>query len=1216
MRMEADSAGAQGGERVVWEYHHVSLNRVPGYGFGIAVSGGRDNPHFTTGDPSIAISDVLKAGPAEGKLHVNDRVLSANGLSLENVDYATAVQVLKDSGAMVQLHVKRRVVLPASLEPQILRMTLTKGSRKEDFGFLLGWQPFVKEIVRRPSIVERDVTLHEGDVLVRINDQPTDSMTPKEVKKLVDAARERLSLTVRREPSAAGHHSKESSHAPNRPSYGASPNLYVQPPTRNERDHRPAGRHGADKNNLLRQNGRSRGPLMDISLSQLDQPATPLLHGHPGQGDPPPPRPPPPRDSVDGLMTNGLGGPQRSPGPGDTWHDMYGSRRQSSYDQQSPKSKGPEPDPRFISFQKEGSVGIRLTGGNKTGIYVIAVQADSPAAVQGLQPGDKILKVNGMEMKCVTREEAVLYLLSLQDQIDLIVQYKKAEFDQLVAAQQGDSFYIRTHFNYEQADKNELSFRKGDIFHVVDTLNNGVVGGWQVNRIGRNNEATQKGVIPNKARAEELATAQFNAAKKEHTFSETRSRLFSRKRRQRRSKSLGKDHWEDLVFDDSVSKFPAYERVVLRQAGFVRPVVLFGAVADLARQQLLRDLPDRLAAPQLDPGAESKAKSSGIIRLSAIRGLVERGRHALLDVTPNAVDRLNYAQLYPIVVFLRAESKHVIKEVRAAARATDKPQHKSSKKIYEQCVKLEKLWSHLFTATITLTDADSWYRKVKDLIEKQQSAPIWMSETKPGEAFSDDFLFPMTSRLSYASSPESEPEGGDPVRRETGSDPHLLRSSSDPSLAADDLPPPLAALGGPPPYTPHQEPPRAPGHRHSHGGDSRYGFSAGRYVSERPGGGDGPSPGIPRRLPAASPGSGRHSPYQTLPHEFRAGGQPSPARGVDREPPSAQHTPSRRHGSGQRGSLPEQAAGRAPPADGLAHQSHQRTSLQEHQVARALLPDSPPKVDRSSKPSAGVVGTRSYGRASGGQMRNYLQRDDGNYMNSGKNYTLDRLKSANYDSGSPYDSYQRFANMHDDLKASRSAGAGDHGSPGGYGGRPSDPYRLAPRGHTQPSYSAERELPHTGHGGRGDYRPMPPPKSGSNYKPIPPPKPKGGRGPPPSAGDPYWRGGPESAPRPPADSRAASREDFSYTNGEEPGGGFDSGHGSSLDRNYDPAGRTYINMKPASGGAGYYLNVPGAPREPPPTAGLDLCNRDQRGSAFELYRKPDNARYLSSDGAR
>ena len=29
-----------------------------------------------------------------------------------------------------------------------------------------------------------------------------------------------------------------------------------------------------------------------------------------------------------------------------------------------------------------------------------------------------------------------------------------------------------------------MSFRKGDIFHVVDTLHNGVVGSWQVYRIG------------------------------------------------------------------------------------------------------------------------------------------------------------------------------------------------------------------------------------------------------------------------------------------------------------------------------------------------------------------------------------------------------------------------------------------------------------------------------------------------------------------------------------------------------------------------------------------------------------------------------------------------------------------------------------------------------------------------------------------------------------
>ena len=90
------------------------------------------------------------------------------------------------------------------------------------------------------------------------------------------------------------------------------------------------------------------------------------------------------------------------------------TKRQSRSEEGNDRNSGPIPDPRFISFQKSGSVGIRLTGGNEVGIFVTAVQPGSPAAQQGLQPGDKILKVNDMDMKGVTREEAVLYLLSLQ----------------------------------------------------------------------------------------------------------------------------------------------------------------------------------------------------------------------------------------------------------------------------------------------------------------------------------------------------------------------------------------------------------------------------------------------------------------------------------------------------------------------------------------------------------------------------------------------------------------------------------------------------------------------------------------------------------------------------------------------------------------------------------------------------------------------------------
>lgn len=37
-------------------------------GFGIAVSGGRDNPNEDSGETSIVISDVLQGGPADGLL--------------------------------------------------------------------------------------------------------------------------------------------------------------------------------------------------------------------------------------------------------------------------------------------------------------------------------------------------------------------------------------------------------------------------------------------------------------------------------------------------------------------------------------------------------------------------------------------------------------------------------------------------------------------------------------------------------------------------------------------------------------------------------------------------------------------------------------------------------------------------------------------------------------------------------------------------------------------------------------------------------------------------------------------------------------------------------------------------------------------------------------------------------------------------------------------
>ncbi|XP_076166629.1 zonula occludens-like protein polychaetoid isoform X2 [Ptiloglossa arizonensis] len=1137
----------QNGDRG-WEVHHVTVTRVPGYGFGIAVSGGRDNPHFTNGDPAIAISDVLKAGPAEGKLQVNDRIISANGISLEGADYGAAIRVLRDSGSTVLLVVKRRATSNSSgilgnSTLQSHRLTLTRNNKKDDFGIVLGCRLYVKEVTRENTGVK------PGDVLTRIGSVATDNMSLKEAKKLMDQCKDRLSIVVTRDNSCCHVQqvkNETGEYLSGTTSY-SSQNLYVPPPTRQPIE---------DKSNLVPR-GRARGPLMDVSLSQLDLPATPTVD---------PPRPPPPRPE-----------------------DYYSTRRQL-YDEDLSRNKLPMPDPRFITFQKEGSVGVRLSGGNETGVFVTAVQAGSPASLQGLQPGDKILKINDMDMKGVTREEAVLFLLSLQEQIDLIVQHRRQEYDQVVASGKGDSFHIKTHFHYEQPQKGEMSFRSGDVFHVVDTLHNGVVGSWQVFRIGRNNQEVQKGIIPNKARAEELATAQFNATKKEQSASESRGSFFRRRRSShRRSKSLGRDHWDDVVFSDSVSKFPAYERVILRHPGFVRPVVLFGPVADLAREKLLKDFPDKFTSPQmenqLDDSVGKNTKSSGIIRLSAIREVMDRGKHALLDITPNAVDRLNYAQFYPIVIFLKAETKQIIKEMRAGI---PKSAHKSSKKLLEQCQKLDKIWGHIFSAVITLTTPEAWYRKLRELIDRQQQGLLWMSQTKPEEALSDDFLFPMTSRLSYASSPESDLElSPAPALPGALGAPSRLKSSSDPSIATQD------DIAAPPPYsTTYQQSFEQP-KRRSQGamGDGKYGFSLSGQVSNQS--------GSPEYLGGSfEPRSSHHSPPD-LPPRVDRNAKPSNQSGRNTIGRSAQERLLNKTDS---------VLDVANYINATPHKANATSSLERAQ------------------PKAGSYDS----------MSSY---DSYNNTNGNTSYGAPGLSTSTGRLG---------PNVPDDLKSS--------GGPA----RSHDPYRFT-RSTAQPipSHDSQTRTDYAKYSRTTDYKSitLPQNKPGGSYKPIPPPKPKNYRPPQTNLTQQENNGNDGSNTHQHSKSYSIATSHVEGNNNVQRNSGqyyynipppnrHDSNLGNShhnLSHLSTPAhnhslSHTHAHCSPPISAAhshsnsasqlslglshnrnnvnhnGYVGNnghnvpaqnfptSPGHNREP---SGLDLAgSREQRGSAFELYRKP------------
>uniref|UniRef100_A0A8B9C0C1 PDZ domain-containing protein n=1 Tax=Anser brachyrhynchus TaxID=132585 RepID=A0A8B9C0C1_9AVES len=95
-------------EKLIWEQYTATLQKDSKRGFGIAVSGGRDNPHFENGETSVVISDVLPGGPADGLLQENDWVVIINGTPMENFPHSFAVQQLRKSGKVATVLVKRQ----------------------------------------------------------------------------------------------------------------------------------------------------------------------------------------------------------------------------------------------------------------------------------------------------------------------------------------------------------------------------------------------------------------------------------------------------------------------------------------------------------------------------------------------------------------------------------------------------------------------------------------------------------------------------------------------------------------------------------------------------------------------------------------------------------------------------------------------------------------------------------------------------------------------------------------------------------------------------------------------------------------------------------------------------------------------------------------------------------------------------------------------------
>ncbi|CAI5439527.1 unnamed protein product [Caenorhabditis angaria] len=687
-----------------WQLLSVSLHRAPTLGFGIAISGGLDNPHFTSGDPVVVISDVVQNGPAWGLLQVNDRILSGNNVSFENIDYSTAVDIIKNKD-QINMIVKRRVAMPMlEFEQRTLKFTLSKSRKKDDFGIVVGCKFYIKEI-RNPKLAEKDPGLREGDSVLRINGQSLEGATLEEVNKWLERSRDKLCLVIQRDvkrgtsrwPSQNTVYERVGGGSMNAtPRHSPSPMMpHVPIQQRNSHEYVNSPRYRPDGSVERR----------------VSSPANSQISSTIGM-------------SASTIQQQQLGGQQQN---------MITPQEYEYYTRQSAKPQD-QNGVRNVIFRKVGgSVGVRVIGGNEVGIFVSAVAADSPAAIHGVCCGDRILEVNGRNMRGITRESAVQLLLGLDDRVSLKLEHARGEFEHVRSNQLGDNFYIRSHFTKEKKNSAlELSVNEGDIFHVTDTLFGGTVGLWQAARVyssAENKGEPVKGVIPNQATAEIVAKEyrHFIEAKQQKTSGGT---LLRRKFESRKSKSLPKNMICDPTELSANIPLPAYERVSLNTPSFHRPIVLFGPLADIARQYLLQQFSARFGQPESD---------GGVIRLSSVDHVIASMKHCILDISIESVERLQLAQYAPIVVLLDVENRGRIREIRKRANAP----HLSSRKLAEHSAQIKKYHSHLLSATIDATHENGWFDALRELIVHLQQRRLWMPEFPPNLPLEDVLLFPL-----------------------------------------------------------------------------------------------------------------------------------------------------------------------------------------------------------------------------------------------------------------------------------------------------------------------------------------------------------------------------------------------------------------------------------------------------------------------------------------
>ncbi|XP_061262079.1 disks large homolog 2 isoform X6 [Bos javanicus] len=706
------------GTEIEYEFEEITLERGNS-GLGFSIAGGTDNPHIGD-DPGIFITKIIPGGAAaeDGRLRVNDCILRVNEVDVSEVSHSKAVEALKEAGSIVRLYVRRR----RPILETVVEIKLFKGPKGLGFSIAGGVgnqhipgdnSIYVTKIIDGGA-AQKDGRLQVGDRLLMVNNYSLEEVTHEEAVAILKNTSDVVYLKV-----------------------GKPTTIYMTDPY---------------------------GPP-DITHSYSPPMENHLLSGN------------------NGTLEYKTSLPPISPGRYSPIpkhmlvEDDYTSHSQHSTATRQPsvtlqRAISLEGEPRKVILHKGSTgLGFNIVGGEDgEGIFVSFILAGGPADLSGeLQRGDQILSVNGIDLRGASHEQAAAALKGAGQTVTIIAQYQPEDYARFEAkihdlreqmmnhsmssgsgslrTNQKRSLYVRAMFDYDKSKDSGLpsqglSFKYGDILHVINASDD---EWWQARRVTLEGDSEEMGVIPSKRRVERKERARLKTVK------------FNAKPGVIDSKGdipgLGDDGYGTKTLRGQEDCILSYEPVTRQEINYTRPVIILGPMKDRINDDLISEFPDKFGScvphttrPKRDYEVDGRDYHFVISReqmekdiqehkfieagqyndnlygtsVQSVRFVAERGKHCILDVSGNAIKRLQVAQLYPIAIFIKPKSLEPLMEMNK--RLTEE----QAKKTYDRAIKLEQEFGEYFTAIVQGDTLEDIYNQCKLVIEEQSGPFIWI----------------------------------------------------------------------------------------------------------------------------------------------------------------------------------------------------------------------------------------------------------------------------------------------------------------------------------------------------------------------------------------------------------------------------------------------------------------------------------------------------------